>query len=154
MPTILVVEDSGLSRKMVVKVLEGQGFEIIQARNGKEALETYLERGSEINCIVSDNLMPEMTGVELLAKVREQNKEIPVIMASADIQKTTRSECDRLGITAFLNKPVQPEELMAAVKTSPFGNGCELKKNGSLLFPDYKSLDIYRTATISLISTY
>ena len=115
MPSILVAEDSNLSRKMVVKALQAQNYDVIQARNGKEAWQLFVERESEIVCVVSDNLMPEMSGVELLAAIRERNSEMPVIMASADIQKTTRTECDRLGIVAFLNKPIQAEELLAAV---------------------------------------
>ncbi|QDU81127.1 Chemotaxis protein CheY [Polystyrenella longa] len=116
MPFILVAEDSTLSRKMIVRALVSHGFEVIQARDGKEALKIFIERETELTCLVSDNLMPEMSGVELLAEVRKRTSEFPVIMASADIQKTTRAECDRLGISAFLNKPVQPEDLIAAVK--------------------------------------
>lgn len=116
MPTILVVEDSALSRKMVVKALEAHQFTVIQAKHGQEALELYRKHKSEIACIVSDNLMPVMSGLELLAAIRNEDLQTPVIMASADIQKTTRFECERLGISAFLNKPVQPESLLAAVQ--------------------------------------
>ena len=115
MHSILVVEDSTLSRKMVVKALEAHQFNVIQAKNGQEALDLYRERKSEIACVISDNLMPVMSGLELLAAIRSEDTSMPVIMASADIQKTTRTECERLGITAFLNKPVQGEELLAAV---------------------------------------
>ncbi|MCH7688338.1 MAG: response regulator [Planctomycetes bacterium] len=113
---ILVVEDSRLSRRIIVDALKDAGYDVMQATNGAEALESYHQ--DHPDCIVTDMLMPVMDGQEFLRRLRAIDADVPVIVLSADIQKSTRSFCEELGISAFLNKPVDSQELLDSVEAA------------------------------------
>ena len=107
--TILVVDDSLFSRKAAKKALLPLGCELLEATNGQEALDFVA--ASEPDLVVTDLLMPVLDGVQFLAQLRGQGSMVPVIVASADIQESTRSQCEALGINGFLNKPYKAEDL-------------------------------------------
>ncbi|MBT4863848.1 MAG: response regulator [Planctomycetaceae bacterium] len=113
MPHILVVEDSRLSRRMVVTPLREAGHEVSEAKNGEEGLESF--RQNRPDCVITDLLMPVMDGQGLLKHIREIDTDVPVIVVSADIQRTSRKTCDDLGISGFLQKPMTSETLIASV---------------------------------------
>ncbi len=114
MALLLIVEDSWLSRRVLCKMLKEKGYEIIEAASGPEALEIL--RSKSPDCILLDLLMPEMEGREVLKILREQGSKIPVIVITADIQKTTRSECLELGAIAVINKIPDSEVLTGWVE--------------------------------------
>lgn len=114
MTLLLIVEDSWLSRRVLCKILKEKGYEILEAASGPEALEIL--RSKSPDCILLDLLMPEMEGREVLKILREQGSKIPVIVITADIQKTTRSECLELGAIAVINKIPDSEELTGWVE--------------------------------------
>ena len=95
---ILVVDDSGLARRLIRKILEELGYEVEEASDGAQALERYaLNRH---NAVVLDLLMHGMYGVEVLQKLKELNPAVPVIIVTADIQRTTREQVKELGAAA------------------------------------------------------
>jgi CheY-like chemotaxis protein len=114
MATILVIDDSAFSRALNTKALEDAGYEVVKAGNGVEGLAAVEE--SEPDCIILDMLMPVMDGVEFLQTFRATNKTLPIIVASADIQDLRRLECEALGISAFVNKPINAGRLVKAVE--------------------------------------
>ena len=116
MPRILLVEDSKLTRKIAMAALSDSGYEIVQAHNGKEALEVLNISTEEFCCIITDLLMPQMSGQELLQRLREMSSSIPVIVISADVQESTREECFQLGVKHFLSKPLSKSELIETLK--------------------------------------
>lgn len=113
MANVLVIDDSGFSRKRVTSAVAEAGHTITEATNGQEGLN--LIAAVSFDCVVSDNLMPVMEGVEMLRHLRAAGNNIPVIMCSADIQDSTRDECDELGVSGFIAKPFKPEQLIDAV---------------------------------------
>jgi two-component system chemotaxis response regulator CheY len=106
---ILVVDDSGLARRLIRKILEGLGYEVEEAADGAQALERYVLNHHD--AIILDLLMHGMYGVEVLQKLRELNPELPVIVATADIQKATREQVKEAGAVGLVNKPVTQEQL-------------------------------------------
>ncbi len=110
---VLVVDDSGLARKMLRMILDGIGHEVIEAKSAAEGLEVAAKEKPD--CITSDLLMPGMTGLDFLEAMREQKIRIPVIVMTADIQQDTKDQCMKLGAIAFLNKPPTKESLEEAV---------------------------------------
>ncbi len=114
MPRILVLEDSLLSRRMINRILISAGYEVLEVSDGKAGLAIIGTQA--IDCILLDLLMPEMSGQEVLAALKEQGLRIPVIVISADIQDSTRQRCLDLGAVAILPKPVNPEELLHTLK--------------------------------------
>src|SRR5689334_12893859 len=100
---ILVVDDSGLARRLLRKILEDLGHEVEDASDGAEALERYALNRHD--AIILDLLMHGMYGVEVLEKFKQLNPSLPVIVVSADIQRTTRDQVKAAGAVAMVNKP-------------------------------------------------
>jgi len=111
---ILVVDDSGLARRLSRKILEELGYEVEEASDGAQALERYLLNHHD--AVVLDLLMQGMYGVEVLQKLKELNSSLPVIVVSADIQKTTREQVKESGAAAMVNKPITKEQLEEVLK--------------------------------------
>lgn len=114
MARILSIEDSIYQRTKIARVLETEGYLVLQAADGVEGL--MMAASSDPDCILCDLIMPQMNGLELLQQLHDKSLKIPVIILTADIQNTTREECLALGAVDFLNKPLKPEELLTAVR--------------------------------------
>jgi two-component system chemotaxis response regulator CheY len=106
---ILVVDDSSLARRMIRKILEELGHEVEDVSDGAQALEQYVLNHHD--AVILDLLMHGMYGVEVLRKLKELNPQLPVIVSTADIQRTTRDMVKEAGAVAMVNKPVTKEQL-------------------------------------------
>ncbi len=106
MSKILIVDDSGLARRSLRKVLEDLGHAVEEATDGAEALERYFIAKPEI--VFLDIVMKGMYGTEVLEKLRELDPDVRVIMATADIQTSTREQVQSAGAVGLLNKPFSP----------------------------------------------
>src|ERR1700722_733179 len=106
---ILVVDDSALARRLSRKILEEMGYEVEEALGGAEALEQYALGKHDL--VILDMLMTGMYGLEVLHKLKELNPSLPVIVATADIQRSTRDKEKEGGASAMVNKPVNKDEL-------------------------------------------
>jgi CheY-like chemotaxis protein len=106
---ILVVDDSGLARRLIRKILEELGHEVEDVPDGAQALERYLLNHHDV--VMLDLLMHGMYGMDVLQKLRQLNPDLPIVIASADIQRTTRDQAKELGASAMINKPVTKEQL-------------------------------------------
>lgn len=106
---ILIVDDSGLARRLIRKILEELGYEVEDASDGAQALERYVLNRHD--AVILDLLMHGMYGVEVLQKLKQLNPSLPVIVVSADIQRTTREQVKEAGAVAMVNKPVTREQL-------------------------------------------
>lgn len=114
MGKILVVDDSSFQRKSICGLIESVGYETVQAKNGQEALERLEE--SEYDCIFCDLLMPVMNGSEFLEELQKQDTHPPVVILTADKQKTSQENVMELGAIKFLNKPPKAEEISETIK--------------------------------------
>lgn len=113
---ILIVDDSALSRRTLRRILESAGYEVVEAVDGMTALEVYfLEKP---NLVLLDLVMKGMYGLDVLVKLREMDPNALVVIASADIQSSTRKLVDEAGALAFINKPFVSEQVIAAVESA------------------------------------
>ncbi|MCA8989930.1 MAG: response regulator, partial [Planctomycetaceae bacterium] len=96
MARILCIDDSKFSRSRVTTPLKAAGHEILEAADGVEGFEQFETCSPDL--IVSDLLMPNRDGIEQLRMIRATGSKVPVIIASADIQESTRQTCEELGI--------------------------------------------------------
>jgi len=113
---ILIVDDSALSRRTLRRILESAGYEVVEADDGMAALELYfLEKP---NLVLLDLVMKGMYGLDVLVKLREMDPKALVVVASADIQSSTRKLVDEAGALAFVNKPFVSEQVIAAVEAA------------------------------------
>lgn len=111
--TILVVDDSMFQRHAVAKVLKEDGYDVIEADNGLTGLDR-MERDKP-DAVILDLIMPRCSGFEALEVLNKRGNRIPVFVFTADIQSTSRQRCLDLGATAFLNKPLNKEELQGVL---------------------------------------
>jgi two-component system chemotaxis response regulator CheY len=110
---ILIVDDSALARRMMRQILESAGYEVEEAGDGAQALERYFLNRHDL--VFLDNVMDRMYGLEVLAKFRELNPEVRVVMATADVQTSTRDEAKAAGAAAYINKPFNKEKVLQLV---------------------------------------
>jgi CheY-like chemotaxis protein len=117
--SILVAEDNDVSRLLVGRLLAGQGHTVTEARTGLEAVTLY-ERGT-FDLILMDIQMPDMDGFEATAEIREREDatgdHIPIIALTAHAIKGDRERCLEAGMDDYLSKPIQPVELVAAIRS-------------------------------------
>ncbi len=112
---ILVVDDEKHIIQIVKFNLEKRGkYEVVTASDGLEALDVYKNENPDL--IISDIMMPNMTGFELYEELRKVDKEIPFIILTAKGQDSYYEEGKEKGIIDFLTKPFSPKSLLARVK--------------------------------------
>lgn len=114
---ILVVDDFATMRKIIRNVLKQIDLDnVIEAESGKHALNTL--KTEEVDLIISDWIMPEMTGIEFLKACKEDEnlKKIPFIMVTAEAQKGNILEAIKLGVDNYIVKPFTPDKLKDAIE--------------------------------------
>jgi len=113
--TILIVDDSASLRHVVSIALKSAGYNVIEAGDGKEAL-TKLN-GQKIHLIVSDVNMPNMDGITFVTEAKKlpNYKFTPVIMLTTESQEAKKQAGRAAGAKAWVVKPFQPTEMLAAV---------------------------------------
>lgn len=113
---ILVVEDTAALRANIVELLEMEKFLVSYASHGKEALSCLEEAPADL--IITDLLMPEMSGFDFIARVRENPlwKSIPILVYSAMPAHENEEKVLRMGANSYLKKPSTLEDLLEAVK--------------------------------------
>ncbi len=114
MVKILVVDDAMFMRNRTSKLLTGNGYEVVQASNGEEAVKRYLEEKPDV--VLMDITMPVLDGIEALKQLKSQDPNVKVVMVTALGQKSMVLEALKAGAKDFIVKPFEPERLLEAVK--------------------------------------
>jgi two-component system chemotaxis response regulator CheY len=115
MRTVLIVDDSRTSRKILRDMLENEGFQIAgEAINGKEGYEQYVKLEPDI--VTMDITMPVMDGIESLRLIKQENPDAKVVMITAAGQKEKMLDALKLGATEFVSKPFIRESVIDALK--------------------------------------
>ncbi|HRE83446.1 MAG TPA: response regulator [Opitutaceae bacterium] len=110
---ILVVDDSGLSRRTARRILEEMGHQVEEAPGGAEALEHYFLNRPHL--VLLDMVMDGIYGLDVLIQLRQIDPEAKVIVVTADIQQSTQDQAKDAGACAFLNKPLNKQRLSETV---------------------------------------
>ncbi len=113
MAKVLIVDDSNLSRRISRSILQESGHEVVEAQDGISALERYFLDKPDL--VLLDITMKGMNGFEVLTKLREMDAAARVIIATADIQASTRSMTKEGGALGFITKPLVKEQVLNAV---------------------------------------
>lgn len=114
MVRILVVDDDKNTRKLFSEIFAAEGFEVISAANGVEALEC-MDR-EQIHVAVVDVMMPEMDGLELTELLRQTNADLPILMVSAKALSSDVKAGLRAGSDDYMTKPIDPEEMVLRIR--------------------------------------
>ena len=110
---ILVVDDESRMRKLVKDFLTREGYTVLEARDGMEAMDLFYE-GKEIALIILDVMMPKMDGWQVCREVRETSK-VPIIMLTARSEERDELQGFELGVDEYISKPFSPKILVARV---------------------------------------
>ena len=149
---ILVVDDESRMRKLVRDFLEREGFEVLEAGDGMEAMEIFYEE-KEIALIILDVMMPKMDGWQVCREVRQSSK-VPIIMLTARSEERDELQGFDLGIDEYISKPFSPKILVARVEavlrrthgidasSVMDAGGIEIDKSAHMVKIDGKEIDL------------
>ena len=113
---ILVVDDESRMRKLVKDFLTREGYTVLEARDGMEAMDLFYE-DKEIALIILDVMMPKMDGIEVLAKLRGSGSTVPIIMLTAKTEVDDRIAGLDAGADDYLTKPFAMGEFLARIRS-------------------------------------
>jgi two-component system cell cycle sensor histidine kinase/response regulator CckA len=115
--TMLLVEDDPAVREFAVAVLAGQGYRVLQACSGVEALEVWKWHSSRISLVFTDLVLPDgLGGVELAARLRQEKPALRVVLTSGYANETIGEEFRPPAATHFIHKPYKPQVLVQTVR--------------------------------------
>jgi len=114
--TILTADDSPSMRQMIAFTLQNAGFEVVEAADGKEALERLAE--APVQMVITDLNMPNVDGIELIRRVRAmpQYKYVPIVMVTTESDESRKQQGKAAGASGWIVKPFRAEQLVAVAK--------------------------------------
>lgn len=123
---LLITDDSRLLRKKLREELENLGCEVLEAANGKEAIE--IDMVNELDGVILDIVMPEVGGIEALQAIRELSPDVPIVMLSSAGTPQKLMQTLKMGAIDFIQKPYTKEQIARAVKAIRRAREKNLKK--------------------------
>lgn len=115
MKRILIAEDETAIRDFIVINLKRSGYDVVEASNGREAVEKYDECAGDFDIALLDIMMPEMDGLEVCKYLRQKSSTIGIIMLTAKSQEMDKVTGLLVGADDYVIKPFSPSELMARI---------------------------------------
>ena len=111
---ILVADDDAVIRKFFRKVLEHQGYAVLEAENGNDAL-SVLDGNDDIDLVITDVHMPHLSGIDLLTEIQKYASKIPVIIITGKASVEAAVECMKIGAVDFISKPCSLDTIRETV---------------------------------------
>ncbi|MDH3325433.1 MAG: response regulator [Gammaproteobacteria bacterium] len=113
--TILIVDDSASLRQVIAIALKGAGYEVIEGCDGQDGLDKL--SGQKVNLIISDVNMPNMDGLTMVTKIKENPsyKFTPIIMLTTESGADMKERGKAAGVKAWMVKPFKPDQMLDAV---------------------------------------
>jgi DNA-binding response OmpR family regulator len=111
---ILLVEDESILRRLIAQFLRGEGFEIVEAGDGREGVERF-SSGNPFDLVLLDLNLPILPGVEVCRRIKQQRPDQPVIICSAAILDGHIAALAAMKVDQFLSKPYHPAELLSRI---------------------------------------
>lgn len=114
--TILVIDDFENSLFVTAFTLQNKGYKVLKANSGQKAIEHL--NGQKIDLIITDYNMPQMNGLELVEKVKQDARynRLPIFVLSTEIREEIKSNARKLGVTLWIKKPFKMEQLLNYVE--------------------------------------
>ncbi|MBA3272458.1 MAG: PAS domain S-box protein [Chthoniobacterales bacterium] len=115
--TILIVEDEEMLRDLAIQILEGEGYRVLAARDGLEAVELFDRNKAEIGLVLCDLGLPKLGGRDVFMRMKESSPSVRAIVASGYLEPTMRSEIPKAGVIDTIQKPYDFRELVEKIRT-------------------------------------
>jgi two-component system, cell cycle sensor histidine kinase and response regulator CckA len=120
---VLVADDEESIRVLARKTLERAGFQVLLAKDGRQAVELFRDQGEAIRFVLLDMTMPHLDGQETFRELRRIRKDVTVILSSGYNEKEATEAFVGKGLAGFIQKPYRPTELLALVRGVLEGSG-------------------------------
>jgi DNA-binding NtrC family response regulator len=117
-PTVLVVDDDEDTRFAMSQVLAQEGYLVLTAATGHDAVATLREPLSRIDVVLLDVHLPDVSGTELCARLRELYPDLPVLVCTGEADSEEVAELVRLGAIRYFRKPMAVDELLSTVEAA------------------------------------
>lgn len=109
---VLVADDSGIMRKIIIRSLNAVGVnEIVEAADGQEAIDAY--KNEPVDLILTDWNMPNKSGLDVVTEIRAMGSSVPIIMVTTEAQKSQVIAAIQAGVNDYLTKPFEADDLRA-----------------------------------------
>lgn len=115
MPRVLIADDDPDIVAALKIYLSSEGYELLSAENGKQVLD--IVKGKQVDLILLDIMMPQMDGISAIAKLREENANMPIILLSAKSEDSDKLLGLNIGADDYITKPFNPAEVVARVRS-------------------------------------
>lgn len=113
---IMLVEDEKMLLELLKSVLEEDGYRVITAVDGEEAVEVFRGKKNEVGLVLSDMGLPKLGGWEMFEKLREINPNVKVILASGFVDLKMRADVIKKGAKDFVQKPYVPATILKRIR--------------------------------------
>jgi DNA-binding response OmpR family regulator len=117
-PTVLLVEDNEHLRYIMMSLLVQEGYAVLTAASGHDALALLQRPFSPIDVVLLDMCLPDMNGIEVCEYLRRLHPKLPVIVCTAGGESLDASRLLELGVQRFFIKPISPDEVLASVEAA------------------------------------
>jgi CheY-like chemotaxis protein len=115
--TILVVEDEANMLRLLETVLSKRGYQVLTAADGEEAIEVHRSHKDAIDIILLDLGLPRISGQDVLVKLKTQNPDVKIVIATGYIEPDLSSEIERAGVKHFIHKPYVLDDVVKIIQS-------------------------------------
>jgi DNA-binding response OmpR family regulator len=115
MKKVLIAEDESAIREIIAITLKRAGYEVTEACDGQQALDIYAEKNGAFDVVLLDIMMPNLDGLEVCKRLRNESSTVGIIMLTAKTQEMDKVSGLLMGADDYITKPFSPSELMARV---------------------------------------
>lgn len=150
MQKVLVVDDTKNIRLLLTTCLELNGYDVVQAKDGNEALKIF--ETDSFSLVFLDIKLPEVSGTEVLRRIRKNGNNTPVIIMTAFATVRNAVECTKLGAVAYLQKPFTADKVKHVLHEMINENTPTSKTNNTIPNTESKTLEDYIKKSSQLIS--
>jgi CheY-like chemotaxis protein len=116
---VLVIDDEAAIRQVIRRTLEAFGYRVVTAEGGTEALSIYVQRQAEVRAVITDMMMPAMSGVATINALLQVNPNLRIIALTGFATEAQKEAAMEAGATKFLAKPFTIEKLLESLSHFP-----------------------------------
>ena len=115
--TVLVVEDERIMLRLLERFLSRQGYQVLLAADGEQAIDGYCRHKTEIDVVLLDVGLPKVSGVDVFRKMKKENPDVRVVVASGYLDARMKTEMYRAGVKDFVDKPYLLPEMLETLRS-------------------------------------
>lgn len=111
------MEDEPLMLRLLEKFLSRQGYQVLVASDGEQAIEAYCRHKTEVDVVLLDVGLPKVKGTDVLLKMKDENPDVRVVIASGYLEPKVKTEMYRAGVKKFVDKPYMLPEVLETLRS-------------------------------------